>query len=227
MENKLKNNNYTYKILAFYFALNSNPVFVVSIAIKRWGYILNTIIINKARKSWVSQQETTVITDCVVTAVQDRKETFLFTEANSQQLIPHLALFSQLAAPCKPQQPDASKRKQKGKITPAWCSKGNWMQSIRFCAKVLFWLSSLHKHFGNMVLLVEEEGGDANEKIACFCFYCLAGMTITPMRRNNEWGTGGGWPGGGTGLVCMWEMRGKWRRKRMYVRDTKWDVSVW
>lgn len=47
----------------------------------------------------VSQQKTTAITDFVVTAVHDREETFLFTEASSQQLIPNVALFSQLAAP--------------------------------------------------------------------------------------------------------------------------------
>jgi len=31
-----------------------------------------------------------------------------------------------------------------------------------------------------------QEGGEANDKIACFCLDCLSGLTITSMKRNNE-----------------------------------------
>lgn len=111
-------------------------------------------------------------------------------EANSHHPSPHLALFSQPATPCKPQQPHANKKKQRVKLQHDMLAqmRVNTVNKVWFSATDLHGSISLHIQFGNTVQDKEVVQMSRLHPFffLFFCFYCLSSMTTTQMRQNNE-----------------------------------------
>lgn len=178
----------------------------------------------------VSQQEATVIADCVITAVHKDKDHLCSSRPIpiSRPLI--WPRFLSQRPPANPRQPRANERKQKGKITPSCVpTKGPWIVSKG-------WFGTERPSLGLALCINILETGRClllkNEVMQIRRLHVFA-YTVWPAWQSHWWSEimrdreGGGWRGQeeGWGLVLLVGNEGGRRSKSM--RETPSGTRVW